>query len=111
MAQHQDFSEQRLYFRHDVGEGCTLTFEGASHACRVVNASLGGALVSTADLPPIGATVVLDMAHMGAIEGTVVRQGASQSAIRFDPEEAKAVGINDMITFVLNQDLLDSAAR
>ena len=36
--------------------------------------------------------------------------GDSETAIRFDPEQAKAVGINDMITFVLNQDLLDGAA-
>lgn len=110
MASQTDTSEQRRHFRHEVSEGCTLTFDGRSHPCRVINASLGGALVSAADLPPIGQSVTLNMAHMGSIEGRVVRHGSSESAICFDPEEAKAVGINDMITFVLNQDLLETPA-
>lgn len=109
MAAPRDFSDQRFFSRHEIGEPCELTYRGTSLACSVINVSLGGALVKTDKLPPVGETIVFSMPHMGSIQGTVVRCGSGGAAIRFDPDRAKAVGVSDMITFALNRDLLDGA--
>ncbi len=109
-APKRDFADLRSNYRHQMHETCTLTYDGISQSCSVTNVSLGGALVAAPSLPPIGGKVVFAMENMGSIHGTVVRSGADGSAISFDPAEAKAVGINDMITFVLNQGLLDGTA-
>ncbi len=110
MAPERDFAELRSQCRHQMREACTLTYDGISLSCSVMNVGLGGALVVGPNLPPICGKVVFAMDHMGSIHGTAVRCGADGTAIRFDPGEAKAVGINDMVTFVLNQGLLDGPA-
>ena len=106
MTEEQDYSDQRNFARHPVSDSCTLTFDDVTEPCRLLNASLGGVLVAADHLPAVGESAIFAMPNMKPIEGKVVRRDSGASALSFDPDEAKAVGINDMITFVLNRELL-----
>ncbi len=110
MSDDDRFSDQRRHMRHDIAVTCDLEFAGRGRTCSLLNVSVGGALIATEVLPEPGESVILRVDHMGAIEGTVVRSSATESAVRFDPDEAKALGINDMITFHLNRQFLQKAA-
>lgn len=95
--------------RHEFAVTCDLEFAGRDRTCTLLNVSLGGALIATEVLPEPGESVALRVEHMGIIEGTVARSSATEAAVRFDPDEAKSLGINDMITFHLNRHLVPEA--
>ena len=104
------WKDNRTWTRHPVEGECTFEIDGRTLTAGLENLSLGGALVKSGELPETGAVVSFTLPHTGTIKGTVVRRTDDGFALHFDPREARAIGINDEITFAINRALLDPTA-
>jgi hypothetical protein len=79
-----------------------LSERGQEHACIVVNASAGGALLKTRTPPAENEQVVLYIDEIGRFEGRVVRAGKHSFAVDYRSRRAKAQRTADALTAAAN---------
>lgn len=95
--------EKRANQRYSIFGECFVKVGQTWQRCSIENISAGGAGVWSERVPEIGEQVQFRMEHMGTVKATVVRTEGICFALEFDPEDAKAMGIRDAVTFVLNK--------
>ena len=80
--------------------------ERGEHACRLLDISPGGARIMSRFVPEINERVVLMIASIGRIEGTIVRSGIDDFSVRFIAPARKRDKLADTITWRFNKDRL-----
>ena len=65
--------------------------------------SASGASIRSKKIPEVGEVILFKTDWVGIIWGNVVRCQEGSFAVSFDPDEAKKMGINDLITALLNK--------
>ncbi|MDG1416917.1 MAG: PilZ domain-containing protein [Maricaulis sp.] len=82
------------------------TDQKGEHACRLLDVSPGGARMMSQRQPDINARIVLMLAGLGRIEGTVVRVGTDDFSVGFSAPARKRDKLADTITWRFNKDRL-----
>ncbi len=77
-------TEQRHSGRRKTNLKTTVTSQGSILACRLVNISADGALITASFHPPLGSDVELDLPGSGPVTATVVRVTSAYIALNFD---------------------------
>ncbi len=76
--------EQRRSGRRKTNLKTTITSKGSMLACRLVNISADGALITASFHPPVGSSVELDLPGSGPVTATVVRVTSAYIALNFE---------------------------
>ena len=75
--------EPRRFPRWDFDQPATLVAGDRQYPCTVNDISAGGALVFGDDLPQVGETVAIDIAHVGRLNAEVVHHTENRIGLKF----------------------------
>lgn len=99
--------ERRRHRRLDIVlVGRFLSEAGTEHACRTINLSCSGALMTSAEPPAVGSKIVCYFSTIGRFPCEVVRRTAEGFAVVFTMSAIKRDKLADRLTWILNKDKL-----
>ncbi len=96
-------TENRANERFSLYGECYVKVGQTWQRCSIEDISVGGAGVWSERVPKVGESVQFRMEHTGEIWATVVRTSGARFALQFDQADAKAMGVRDAVTFILNK--------